>query len=97
MNKIFEEDINEMLELYKAHLNNVSYCVCQYNMRPNPKKCTLIVRAIKFLGFYLTETNIEYNPSICNTIINIDISTTKEKIIKLNRMHTSFILQTNEK
>lgn len=36
--------------------------VRKHNMRLNPKKCTLGVRAGKYHGFYLIERGIEANP-----------------------------------
>lgn len=63
MNKIFDQDISDMLKLYmdgiiimygeelihKIHVTNVFNRVCQYNMRLNPKKFSFRVKADKFL------------------------------------------------
>jgi hypothetical protein len=39
----------------ETHLEPIFTRVQQYNMRLNLEKCTLGVKAGKFLGFYLTE------------------------------------------
>lgn len=78
MNKIFRDEIGDMVEVYiddmivksaeeyqhKDHLETVFTHVRQYNMRLNPEKCTFGVKAVKLLGFYLIERGIEANPEI---------------------------------
>ncbi|MCI08842.1 hypothetical protein A2U01_0029924, partial [Trifolium medium] len=76
MNKVFQGEIGDMLEVYMdnmivksheetdhaAHLQKVFEQARQCKMRFNPKKRTFRVRAGKFLGFYLIERGIEANP-----------------------------------
>ena len=98
MNKIFYEEIGETLEvyinvmivksnadtLYAHHLNRVLKRVWKYNMRLSPKKCTFVVRAGKFLGFYLTRQGIEVNPDKSEMIIQMKAPTLNKDIYKLN-------------
>ena len=72
MNKVFHNQIRDMLEVYMddmidksradinhaAHLKAVFAQARQCMMRFNPEKCTFGVKAGKFLGFYLTERRI---------------------------------------
>ena len=80
MNKVFHNQIGDMLEVYMddlivksradtdhaTHLREVLAQARQCKMRFNPKKCTFGVKPGKFLGFYLTERGIEVNP--CDTV-----------------------------
>src|ERR1051325_12006959 len=58
-------------------------------MRFNPEKCTFGVRAIKFLGFYLTERGIEANPDKCREFSELPTPKSKKSIQVLNEMLTS--------
>lgn len=73
MNKIFQEEIGETLEVYmddmivkydqdEIHAQQLKWVfkmVKEYNMRLNLEKWTFDVWTNKFLGFYLTEQGIE--------------------------------------
>jgi len=43
----------------------------QYNFRLNPEKCVYGVDRGKFLGFMLTQRDIEANPEKCNAILEM--------------------------
>ena len=58
-------------------------------MRFNPEKFTFGVKAVKFLGFYLTEREIEVNPDKCRAFSDLPTSTLKKSIQVLNGMLTS--------
>lgn len=76
-NKIFREETGETLEVYMEdmlvksdqkelcalHLQRVFKRVQQYNIRLNPNKCTLNIRAYNFLDFYWRERRIKTNPN----------------------------------
>lgn len=64
-------------QLHEGNHTIVLNCVCQLNMRLNPRKCTFEVKTRKFLGFYLTEREIKANPNKCDTIINTETLSTK--------------------
>lgn len=98
MNKIFDQEIGVMLEVYMdymigdyiheklrdAHLIVVFKHVHHVNMRLNPYKCTFKVNADKFLWFHLKEKEIEDNTDKCDTTIKMKTSSMKERIINLN-------------
>jgi hypothetical protein len=83
MNKIFRDEIGDMLEVYiddmivksteeyqhKDHMETVFTHLRHYNMRLNPVKCTFEVKATKFMGFYLIERGIEANPEKCRDVL----------------------------
>jgi len=52
-------------------LSTVFSALRQYNLRLNPKKCVFGVDRGKFLGFMLTQRDIEANPEKCTTIIEM--------------------------
>ena len=52
-------------------------------MRLNLDKCIFGVRADKFLGFMLTNREIEANPDKCQVIIDMCISSSKKEIQQL--------------
>ncbi|MCI56886.1 hypothetical protein A2U01_0078137, partial [Trifolium medium] len=58
-------------------------------MRFNPEKCTFGVRAVKFIGFYLTERGIKANPNKCKAFVNLPTPDDKKSIQTLNGMLTS--------
>lgn len=72
MSKVFREEIGKTLEVYMKdmivkscqeeshdqHLWMVFKRIQQYNMRHNLEKCTFVVKAGRFLGFYVTERGI---------------------------------------
>ena len=79
MNKVFCNQIRDMLEVYMddmivksrvdtdhaARLREVFAQARQCKIRFNPEKCTFGVKAGKFLSFYLTKQGIEANPNKC--------------------------------
>ncbi|GAU19161.1 hypothetical protein TSUD_89260 [Trifolium subterraneum] len=103
MNKIFHNEIGDMLEVYMddmivkseeeidhtLHLKRVFDQARKFNMRFNPEKCTFGVKAGKFLGFYLTERGIEANPDKCRAFFDYSTTKSKKSIQTLNDMLTS--------
>lgn len=89
MNKIFQEQIGQTLEvymdviiikfgqdeLYTLHLQQLFRKVGQYNMRLNPKKCTFEVRVDKFFDFYLIERWIDTNFDKCEAKVQMSTPT----------------------
>ncbi|GAU37149.1 hypothetical protein TSUD_293060 [Trifolium subterraneum] len=103
MNKVFHNEIGDMLEVYMddmivkseeeidhtIHLKRVFDQARKFNMRFNPEKCTFGVKAGKFLGFYLTERGIEANPDKCRAFFDYPTPKSKKSIQTLNGMLTS--------
>jgi hypothetical protein len=103
MNKVFQGEIGDMHEVYMedmivkskdetehtAHLRRVFEQASKFKMRFNPKKCTFGVRAVKFLGFYLTERGIEANPDKCSAFAEFPTPNSRKSIQTLNGMLTS--------
>ena len=101
MNKVFKE-IRDMLEVYiddmivksveesqhRCHLEKVFARAHQYNMRLNPEKCTFGVKVGKFLGIYITNGGIEANPDKCRAVLEMELPSSKERIMNLNGMLT---------
>ena len=58
--------------------------IYKYNIRLNPKKCTIKVKTNKFLKFMLIKRRIEVNPTKCQAIINMKISTNIREMQALN-------------
>ncbi|GAU32556.1 hypothetical protein TSUD_218140 [Trifolium subterraneum] len=100
MNKVFRGEIGDMLEVYMddmivksheevdhtIHLQKVFEQARKVNMRFNPEKCTFGIRAGKFLGFYLTEHEIEANPDKCRAFTEFPTPNDKKSIQTLNGM-----------
>ena len=55
----------------------------QYNFRLNPDKCVFGVDRGKFLGFVLTQRDIEANPEKCKAIIEMRSPTTVKEVQRL--------------
>ncbi|GAU12961.1 hypothetical protein TSUD_191520 [Trifolium subterraneum] len=103
MNKVFHNEIGEMLEVYMddvivkseeeidhtVHLKRLFDQARKFNMRFNPEKCTFGVKARKFLDFYLTERGIEANPDKCRAFFDYPTPKSKKSIQTLNGMLTS--------
>ena len=53
-------------------------------MRLNPTKCTFAVEAGKFLGFMLTQREIEANPDKCKAILEMKSPTSLKEVQQLN-------------
>jgi len=66
----------------KQHVTNLEELfatIGKYNLKLNPEKCVFGVEAGKFLGFMLTERDIEANPDKCAAIIEMrSLATVKE-------------------
>jgi len=58
-----QEHVQDLKEVFDA--------LKSYNLRLNPKKCTLSVEEGKFLGFMLTHREIEANPDNCREIVDM--------------------------
>ncbi|RDY06840.1 hypothetical protein CR513_09111, partial [Mucuna pruriens] len=85
MDKIFKDVIGYDVEVYVddmvvkstmagehcAALERVLSILRRHQLKLNPRKCSFCVQAGKFLGFMLTEREIEANPEKCQTIINM--------------------------
>jgi len=77
MGKCVEVYVNDMVVKSPSHhqhaqdLFAVFSALRQYNLRLNPKKCVFDVDRDKFLGFMLTQRDIEANPKKCNAIIEM--------------------------
>lgn len=103
MNKIFEQEIIVMREVYiydiiakyakeklqDGHLTAV-YNFFHFNIRLNHEKYTFKVKADKLFEFHLEEKGIKANLDKCDTIIKIETTSMKERIIRLNNMLTAF-------
>jgi len=103
MNRIFQKEIRDMLEVYmdnmivksaeesqhRHHLDAIFSRVHHYNMRHNLEKFTFKVKSGKFLGFYLMGSGIEANPDKCWAVLEMEPPSSKERIMKFNRMLTS--------
>lgn len=98
MNKTFEGEINETLEVYvdamiikssekqlhEGHLTSMLNYVRQYITRLNPENCTFNINARNFFRFYLIERVIEANPENYCIIIKMKVPTMKINLMKLN-------------
>ena len=85
MDKVFNHLMGKYIEVYvdnmvvksPSHhqhaqdLSAVFFALRQYNLRLNPDKCVFSVDRGKFLGFMLTQRDIEANPEKCNAIIEM--------------------------
>ena len=94
MNKVFCNQIRDMLEVYMddmivksrvdtdhvAHLREVFAQAIQCKIRFNPEKCVFGVKAGKFLGFYLTEQGIKANPDKFRAFYDFPTPTSKKSI-----------------
>jgi len=85
MDKVFSHLMGQCVEVYvddmvvkslshhqhAEDLSAVFSTLCQYNLRLNPDKCVFGVDCGKFLGFMLTQRDIEANPEKCKAIIEM--------------------------
>ena len=102
MNKVFQGEIWDMLEVYMdnmivkskeemdhaLHLKKVFEQERKYTMRFNLEKCSFGVRACKFLGFYLAEWGIKANPDKCQAFSEFPTPNSNKSIQILNGMLT---------
>ena len=103
MNKVFRNELGDTIYVYNddmivksradtdhaAHLRMVFSQARQCRMRFNSEKCTFVVKAGKFLSFYLTERGIEANPDKCRAFSDLPTPNSKKSIQVLNDMLTS--------
>ena len=77
MGKCFEVYVNDMVIKSPSHLQHaqdlstVFSTLQQYNLKLNLEKCVFGVDRDKFLGFMLTQRDIEVNSEKCNAIIEM--------------------------
>lgn len=84
---------------HNKHLANMFRRAQHYNMRLNLEKCTFMVKANRFLGFYLTMRGIKVNPNKWDEVIKMEVPTMKNVLMKLNMMIktlNSFILRSTQ-
>ena len=80
MDRIFEGMIGRNVEAYVddmvvnnhvQDLRKLFQTLDRYKLKLNPKKCVFSVKAEKFLGFMLTQREIEMNPKKCEAILSM--------------------------
>ncbi|XP_019159996.1 PREDICTED: uncharacterized protein LOC109156598 [Ipomoea nil] len=67
------EDLSEVFSIMK-----------KFNLRLNPKKCTIAVDGGKFLGFMVTRNGIEPNPEKVRTILDMEPPRSIKEVQRLN-------------
>ncbi|CAL2248012.1 unnamed protein product [Prunus armeniaca] len=96
-NKIFKKYIGKTIEVYvddmlvKAlqqvgHIKNLAEGISllrKYHMKLNLRKCTFRVSSSRFLGFLVTQRDIEEHPNQTNVILNMKSSATTKEIQNL--------------
>ena len=65
------------------NLETVFSCLRKYRMRLNPHKCVFAVKAMKFLGFMLTNRGIEANPDKCKEILEMKSPSSVKDVYRL--------------
>jgi len=89
MGKCVEVYVDDMVVKSPSHhqhardLSAVFSMLRQYNLHLNPDKCVFGVDCGKFLGFMLTQRDIEANPEKCNAIIEIQSPTSVKEVQRL--------------
>jgi len=97
MDKVFSHLMGQCVEVYvddmvvkspshHQHAEDLSAlfsALRQYNLRLNPDKCVFDVDRGKFLGFMLTQRDIEANPKKCKAIIEMRSPTTIKVVQRL--------------
>ncbi|XP_068486868.1 uncharacterized protein [Phaseolus vulgaris] len=68
---------------HPADLEELFATIAKYRLKLNPEKCVFGVKAGKFLGFMLTEREIEANPDKCATIIAMRSPTSVKEVQQL--------------
>src|ERR1051325_9702285 len=74
---------------YILDLEDTFAALRKYNMRLNPDKCTFGVQADKFLGFMLTNREIEANLDKCQAIISMRSPITVREVQQLTDQLTA--------
>ena len=94
VNKMFSKQIGRNMEVYMddmlvkskeelAHLDDLEETFAtrrQYQMKLNPNKCAFGVSLGKFLGFMMSQREIEANPEKVQAILNMTSSKTVKKV-----------------
>jgi len=94
MDRMFKGTIGRNVEVYvddlvvksgsmQQHIEDlveVFYTLNKYYMRINPKKCVFGVDGGKFLGFMLTNREIEANPQKCQVIVGMQSPQTLKEV-----------------
>jgi len=97
MDKVFIQLMGKCVEVYvdgmvvksPSHhqhaqdLSAIFSTLRQYNLCLNPDKCVFCVDRGKFLGFILTQRDIEANPEKCNAIIEMRSPTSIKEVQRL--------------
>ena len=89
MGKCVEVYVDDMVVKSPSHhqhaqdLSTVFSALRQYNLRFNPEKCVFGVDRGKFLGFMLTQHDIEANPEKCNAIIKMRSPSSVKEVQRL--------------
>jgi len=97
MDKVFRKQIGKNIEVYvddmivmscevQQHvkdLQQVFAWIRKYNIRLNPEKCVFDVRGGNFLGFMLTNREIEANPEKCEAIMKMRSPTNLKEVQRL--------------
>jgi len=68
---------------HEEDLEELFVTINKYRLKLNPEKCVFGVKAGKFLGFLLTEREIEANPDNCAAIINMRSSSNVKEVQRL--------------
>ena len=94
MNFIFKKDIGKTIEVYvddlivknknsESHANDLEWVFQtfdNYKVELNPDKCVFGIKAGKFLGFMISQREIEANPEKMQAIFNMKTPTTLNKL-----------------
>jgi len=97
MEKVFSHLMGNCIEVYvddmvvkspshHQHAQDISAvfsALRQYNLRLNPDKCLFSINRGKFLGFMLTQRDIEANPKKCKAIIEMRSPTNVKEVQRL--------------
>ena len=98
MNKMFTHQIERNVQVYvddmlvkslqeDDHLSDLQETfdtLRSYNMKLNPSKCTFGVTTGKFLGFVVSQRDIEVNPNKIRAIMEMTSSTSIKEVQSLN-------------
>ena len=98
VNKVFKAQIGRNMEVYvddilvksaqaSDHVQDLEetfHTLRRHRMKLNPTKCTFGVTSEKFLGFLISQCEIEANPEKIKVIINMGHPSTKKKVQQLN-------------
>ena len=94
MNKMLTHQIGRNVQVYvndmlvkslreNDHLDDLQETfdtLWSYNMKLNPSKCAFVVMAEKFLGFMVSQRNVEVNPEKVCAIIELEPPRTVKEV-----------------